>query len=175
MKKLLLIVGICSLLVGMPVTAAISTPIMSHAESKMNTIEKEMSLVERTNPTVTTEAPPDWANGNFSGVWGIDIWGETHIPIGWLYGYYKRNMRIGFFAGVFATFEEENFSHYLAGFFFGPFMFGKVGEIVGENETGNKTVFVGLGGYNETHFYWRIMGIKGPTFFMYGIYSKFNN
>jgi hypothetical protein len=46
---------------------------------------------------------------------------------------------------------------------------------MGNITTGNQTYFVGLGGANETNFYWRIMGLVGPTFSMYGVYSKFEN
>lgn len=129
-------------------------------------------------PTVIEETisanntPPDWAKGNFTGVWGINIWGEVDIPLGWLAGYYT-DVRLGFFYGGFAEFGEENATAYLSGIFFGPFMLGTISEMIGENVSGNQSLFVGLGNYNETNFYWRIMGMKGPTYFMYGTYSMF--
>ena len=171
MKKIFLTVGICFLMIFMPLSLGYTTPFMKLSKNKSLEIENGISSVETSSPRLSDD-PPDWANGNFSGVWGLDIWGETHIPIGWLYGYWK-NMKIGYFYGAFAEFGEEDFDHYLTGFFFGPFMFGKIG-IIDEQDNETQELFVGLGGYNQTHFYWRIMGQTGPTFFMYGVYTRFN-
>lgn len=164
MKKLVAILGICILLIGMPAAMSVSISI------------PQKKLISRENPelaptTSPTEDPPNWANGNFSGVWGIDIWGEARIPLGWIYGYYRRTVRFGYFYAAFANFGDENDTNFIKGLIVGPFMFGSLGSETSANET----IFVGLGGYNETHFYWRIMGRTGPTFFMYGEYSKFEN
>ena len=42
--------------------------------------------------------------------------------------------------------------------------------IIGDNSDQNSLI-VGLGGRNETHFYFRLMGIVGPTFYIAGIYK----
>ena len=164
MKKFVAIIGICILLIGMPAAMSVS---ISTQQKKLTSRE----CPESTPITTPTEEPPNWANGNFTGVWGIDIWGETQIPLGWVYGYYKRNVNFGYFYAAFADFWDENETSFLQGLIVGPFMFGSLGSEASANET----VFVGLGGYNETHFHWRIMGMTGPTFFMYGVYSRFDN
>jgi hypothetical protein len=167
MKKSLLIIGICILLIGMPAIAAVSdssTIVRNNRANILKIINKEdMST------TPITDDPPEWANGNFSGLWGLDIWGEWYIPIGWMLGYYKRTPKLGYFHAGFASFWEENISWYIQGYFFGPFMFGSIGE----NEYANETIFVGIGRYNETNYHWRLMGEVGPTFFIRGTYTKF--
>jgi hypothetical protein len=162
MKKQWMIVGICTLLIGMPMAMATPMPQMENIKIDGPTDEK---------PIHPLDDPPSWATGNFSGVWGLDIWGETHIPLGWLYGYYKRTVHFGYFYAAFADFWSENETNFLQGFLIGPYMLGTLGS----NESANETAFVGLGGYNETHFYWRVMGMEGPTFFMYGVYSKYDD
>jgi hypothetical protein len=122
------------------------------------------------SPILDNGTPPDWATGNFSGIWGINVVGQPFPPAGWLAGYYS-NMGIGRFVGVFALFNATNVTGYIGGILLGPFMLG----IVGNSTTKNQTFFVGLGGANQTHFYWRIMGFVGPTFYMYGIYTPFHN
>lgn len=129
-----------------------------------------LKFTSRSAVTLENETPPDWATGNFSGVWGLNIAGQPLPPVGWLAGYYS-NMGIGRFVGVFSPFNVTNITGYIGGILLGPFMLG----IVGNSTTGNQTYFVGLGGANTTHFYWRIMGFVGPTFYMYGIYTKFKD
>ena len=161
MKKHIVILGICVLLVMMPATISISIP---NEKQELTTNE----YIDE--PAQTIDDPPGWANGNFSGVWGLDIWGETHIPLGWIYGYYKNQVKFGYFYAAFADFWGENNTNYLQGLLIGPYMLGALGQ----NESANETVFVGLGGYNETNFHWRIMGWEGPTFFMHGTYTRFD-
>ena len=171
MKKLLSLLSVCIILIGMPAATALSSPVWILSQPKIRNIEKEMTTLTDVNGPSTMEDPPAWANGNFSGVWGIDIWGEAQIPLGWIYGYYRRTPNFGYFYAAFADFWEENDTNFIQGLLVGPFMFGTLGH----NESANETLFVGLGGYNETHFYWRVMGQTGPTFFMYGEYTKFEN
>ena len=126
MKKLIIVIGVCVLLAAMPITVAISTPSLKLA--------KRSSILSRVNSDTEKNVspeddPPGWANGNFSGLWGLDIWGQWHIPIGWMFGYYKRSPEFGYFYGGFADFGENNASWYIQGYFFGPFMFGSMGEI----------------------------------------------
>ena len=148
----------------MPITIAKSTSSLNLIQSNTNIFKKE---IEKTY--APDDDPPQWANGNFSGIWGLDIWGDWRIPIGWMFGYYKHNTNFGYFYAGFADFEEENATWFIQGYFFGPFMFGSIGE----NEYANETIFVGIGRYNETNYLWRLMGEVGPTFFIYGTYMKF--
>jgi hypothetical protein len=172
MKKNFIIGVILLILLCMPVSMALSESPNRSSKSLPQQLKNKLSISVE-HPITTLEEPPSWANGNFSGVWGIDIWGEAQIPLGWIAGYF-RHMNLGYFLGGFAEFGAENASAYIEGFFLGPFMFGQISEIPIENETVNATIFVGLGGYDETQFYWRIMGYEGPTFFMYGEYAKFD-
>jgi hypothetical protein len=158
------------LIIGMPLAAGMHTPTLKSLKTEGNTVIKEIVPNKTISNSPTVDEPPSWANGNFSGVWGIDIWGEYQIPIGWMFGYYKHNTNFGYFYAAFANFGYENVSWYIQGYFFGPFMFGSLGE----NQSANTTLFVGIGRYNETSYYWRIMGETGPTFFMNGDYTKFD-
>ena len=169
MMKRILYLGICLLLIGMPLATAISTPSITTFESNEKNIEQGTINIEKTGDARTTDTPPDWANGNFSGLWGYSIWGEWNIPIGTMFGYYKRNPNFGYFYAEMTNFVEENISWYLQGYFFGPFIIGSIGE----NESANTTLFVGIGRLNETHYHWRVMGEVGPTFFADGTYTKF--
>ena len=171
MKKLVLAICIGLMFVIMPAVSAYSSPIWILSKPKIQHLEQEINNLGETGGPYTLEDPPEWANGNFSGVWGIDIWGEAQIPLGWLYGYYRRQENFGYFYAAFADFWEENDTNFMQGLLVGPFMFGSLGY----NESANDTLFVGLGGYNTTHFYWRVMGQTGPTFFMYGEHTRFED
>jgi len=164
MKKFLVVLGICVLLANMLTTFAKSTPTLKFIQRNTNLFTTDIE--KKPSPA---DDPPEWANGNFSGLWGIDIWGEWDIPIGWMFGYYKRNTNFGYFYAGFAEFEQQNASWFIQGYFFGPFMFGSIGE----NEYANETLFVGIGRYNDTNYHWRLMGEVGPTFFVDGTYTKF--
>jgi len=167
MKKLIIVIGVCFLLGAMPATIAISAPNLKLANRGSSILTRVKSDIEKN--VSPEDDPPGWANGNFSGLWGLDIWGEWHIPVGWMFGYYKRTPKYGYFYGGFADFGQKNASWYIQGFFFGPFMFGSMGE----NEYANETIFVGIGRINETDYHWRLMGEAGPTFFVKGTYTKF--
>lgn len=162
MKKILVSTSLCLLMILVPVASALPV---------LNQQEHHLPITTRTSSASPLDSPPEWAEGNFSGVWGLNILGQPLSPIGWVAGYYDVNGIIGRFEGIFDQFNVTNATGAIGGFFLGPFMFGKIMNIT----TGNATGFVGLGGANETHFYWRIMGIIGPTFYMYGVYSKFEN
>jgi hypothetical protein len=41
-------------------------------------------------------------------------------------------------------------------------------------ETGNGTWVAGIGVANETHFYWRLNAIIGPSYYIHCEYSKFD-
>lgn len=167
MKKLIIVIGVCFLLLAMPATIAISTPNLKLAK-RSSSIFTRVNFDKEKNGSPEDD-PPGWANGNFSGLWGLDIWGQWHIPVGWTYGYYKRTPEFGYFYAGFGNFAQENASWYIQGYFFGPFMFGSMGE----NEYANETLFVGIGGINETDYHWRMMGKVGPTFYVEGTYTKF--
>lgn len=167
MKKLLVAIGIWVILALMPATLSISTPTLKIAERSINLFTKEKSEIEKI--ASPADDPPNWANGEFLGEWGLDIWGEWQIPAGWMFGYYKISTKLGYFYAGFAEFGEPNATWFIKGYFFGPFMIGSIGV----NEYANDTLFVGIGRYNETDYHWRIMGEVGPTFFVDGTYEKY--
>ena len=159
MKKLVIVFGICILLAGMPLTtAAVFPQRMKHLNAQIPSI---------TEPILTTDSPPDWATGYFVGVVGVtDPVGQPQPYAGIVAGYCEDDFK-GRFAGLIAEDTESEPFGYIGGYILGPFMLGKVGNISSEQQT----FVVGLGGRNETHFYFRMMAIIGPTFYMAGMYS----
>lgn len=148
MKKILIIFGICILLVGMPATMAISS--------------------WKNEALLTTDGPPEWATNQFVGFVGkTNSVGEPQQPSGYIIGYCQDNFKDKF-AGIIANNDEEEPEPvgYLAGNIIGPFMLGIIGDISNEKST----LIVGLGGRNETHFYFRLIAIVGPTSYMVGKY-----
>ncbi len=156
MKKLILITFIFLLFVGIPITSAISI------EGASN-IQNIIPIKNRPNIS-TLEDIPEWAIGNFTGVWGININGEPYEdPLGLVLGYYGKR----FFAGVVTNTTAPN--GWIWGIRFSVFMVGMVANIDGEQ----KAPIVGIGLWNEKNFYYRIMGIIGPTFYIAGVYHPF--
>jgi hypothetical protein len=159
MKKLLIIIGICILLVGMPLTTAVfSQKIKHHPDTQILSINK---------PILTTDTPPDWATGYFVGVIGMtNSTGYPQPHRGIVAGYCSDDFK-GRFAGVIAKNTESEPIGYTGGYIRIPFMFGIIGNISSKKQIS----MVGLGVCNETHFYLRIMTLVGPTFYMAGKYS----
>lgn len=170
MKKIIIAIIVGIVLLGMPLATAQANLVMANIKTLTKNNDNGLSTELKSTHPQRADEPPSWANGNFTGVWGFDIWGEVQIPLGWMFGYYKHNPNIGYFYAAFGYFGQENFTWYIQGYFFGPFMFGSLGE----NQSANTTLFVGIGRYNETNYHWRLMGETGPTFFMTGKYTKFD-
>jgi hypothetical protein len=167
MKKLFIVFGICFLLAAMPIGLSVSAPTM-----KLGTRLSKILSFEDPEPIIgplPPKDPPEWANGEFVGVWGLDIWGEWHIPAGWMVGYYKRTTSWGYFYAGFADFGEENATWYIQGYFLGPFLLGSLGG----DQYANDTLCVGIGRYNDTDYHWRAMGEIGPTFFAEGEHEQY--
>ena len=157
-RKILTIAGICLLLIGM--SAASARP--------LRTIPQLQNHIPETPQQALNNDTPPWANGNFTGVWGVNILGIPLEPIGWITGYYQ-NIGLGRLEGVYATFNETNATSYLTGIMLWIFFLGGAGSLA----TGNGTYVIGIGIANETHFYWRINAIIGPSFYIYCEYTKF--
>ena len=160
MKKLLSILGICILLVGTPAAMAISLP-RTHT-MKTNITNHEPSML-------TTDDPPDWAKGNFTGVWGLNVLGIPLPPSGWIEGYFANTPGWGRLEAEFAEFNVTNATAKLSGFMIWVFFLGGVSSIA----TGNGTFVSGIGVANETHFYWRLNAIIGPNYYIHCNYTKF--
>jgi len=151
-------------------TNALSPPNKQFFKPMEKNIRNDISIFENTGSNSIRDIPPNWANGNFSGVWGLDIWGEQHIPLGWMFGYFKLSINIGYFAAGLAFFGETEISWFMQGYIFGLFMFGYLEK----NDFTNESFIVGIVKTNETDYYWRVIGEEGPTFFMTGKYTIFN-
>ena len=159
MKKILVIGGVCLLLITMPIITALPTELVQNPHTLMPILKKQ---------TISLDEPPDWAKGNFTGVWGLNVLGIPLAPIGWIVGYYQ-NIGLGNFAGVFGSFNDTNATGAIIGIMLWVFFLGGVGSI----ETGNGTYVSGIGVANETHYYVRIHAIIGPSFYIHVKYTKF--
>jgi hypothetical protein len=149
MKKELIIIAICSILLFMPIS---------------------MALPVYNNNMISLDDPPDWASNYFVGYVGVtNQSGGPQIPAGYIIGYVEDDFK-GKYAGIIAVEENEDPEPvgFLAGYIIGPFLLGVISNI----STDQQTFMVGLGMRNETHFYFRLMAIVGPTYYMAGIYSE---
>lgn len=159
LKKLLMNISICCLVILLP--TAVGLPAhqqVPNLQSYLNTQSRIMDDI------------PDWANGNFTGEWGITLFGIPAAPAGWITGYYE-NIGLGKLDAVYAIFNETNATAFLRGIMLWIFFMGGAGSLQG----GNATWVVGIGVANETHFYWRINAIIGPSFYIHCAYTPFTN
>lgn len=112
---------------------------------------------------------PEWANGMYYGAWGLSVLGVPALPVGWFTGFSRQKILFGF-DGIFGGFDTpvSEASMALSGVVIGPFMLGGIRNLTTEQGAW----FVGLGGINATNslFYYRIMFMAGPNFFMFGKY-----
>jgi len=161
MKKTIIAISICILFTSISLSSASFIPQVKNQEIK--------ALGEF---TADPEEAPIWAVGNFTGRWGLNVWGNDWFTIGPVYGYYGKGfyneLKFGRFLIQYTEDGEENGTIF-QGLFIGPFLLGVAKDIY----TQNTSNFVGLGGYNETNFRWRIMGMEGPTLFMKGVFNEF--
>ncbi|MFO7677872.1 MAG: hypothetical protein R6V50_05780 [Thermoplasmatota archaeon] len=161
MKKILIVIGICFLLLGMPTMMAV--PLHKQHRLQHQIIERSISTSYENN------TPPDWAAGNFSGVWGLNVLGVPLPPIGWVKGYFANQPGVGRLEAGFAEFNVTNATGFIGGLMIWVFFIGGVVSA----ETGNGTYVAGIGVANETHFYWRLNAIIGPTYYILCEYAKF--
>ena len=132
----------------------------------MKKLKDILSNVDET--TLITDAPPDWATGNFSGTWVISILGIPSIELGWIEGYLQSGI-VGRIEGVFAEHNKSEVAQ-IDALVIGYFFLGAVGN----ETTGNWTYCVGLGGFDETssEFYFNLHFFLGAGFYMGGTFSK---
>ena len=160
MKKILITIAVCLLIIGMPAMTAFPM-------TKQNIVQTQ--LKSRTPSVLYNDTPPDWAAGNFSGVWGLTIFGIPLAPSGWIEGYFANTPGLGRLEGGYAEFNVTNATTILTGFMIWIFFLGGVVNVA----TGNGTWVTGIGVANETHFYWRLNAIIGPSYYIHCEYSKF--
>jgi len=163
MKKCLIVLAVCFLFASLSATGAVA---VTDAESIKNNAE---SFVEISSDS---EDVPGWAVGNFTGEWGLNVWGHDWFSIGPVNGYYGQgfigSIKLGRFLITYTELDGENGTMF-QGLFIGPYLLGVATDI----QTDNTSAFVGLGSYNETNFRWRLMGMQGPTLFMRGAFNEF--
>ena len=158
MKKRIIILGICIFLFGIPSTTAIFNQSIRNPTTQ---------IIDNIEFVLRKDTPPEWASHGFVGFVGItDQVGRPMQPSHAIIGYCQDNFK-GRFAGIIAELEEKEPRGYLVGRIIGPFMLGLAANLTNEKHT----FVVGLGGSNETHFYFRTMAFVGPTFYVAGKYS----
>lgn len=112
--------------------------------------------------------PPEWATSYYYGIVGpTDYKGNPQEYRAVTAGYCQDNFK-GRFAGLIADKDDEkNPEYFITGKIAGSFLVGVIGNISTEKYTG----IVGIGFRNETHFYFRLMAIVGPTVYIAGKYQ----
>jgi hypothetical protein len=160
MKIIVVWISLCSLLLLSPITIGVSI---------QNTVPAEPAALTQKRVSILEE-PPAWATGNFSGVWGLSFLGYPLAPLGWITGYYQ-NIGLGRLESVYAAFNQTNATSFLRGIMIWIFFMGGAGSL----QTGNGTWVSGIGVANETHFYWRLNPLIGPSYYIFCTYTKFTN
>ena len=175
MKKLLLTLTVCILLISVPIMTAASTPTIKNYRTSY--------LLEKIGVKSDSEEPPSWADGTFNGTWGVREYilfiGVVNISLGNVSGYYAKK-HLGWIAGTLYVKNETDKDTPVSefkGLFFDVFFCGRLGKMDVEvdenyNTSNDETPFVGIGYQNETEFDWRLMGLKGPTFYMKGEFKE---
>jgi hypothetical protein len=114
--------------------------------------------------------PPDWADGEFNGTWGISLLGLPLLELGWVYGYFSAIEAFGKLEGYFAEWKDDEPKSFISGYIILYNMIGYVGEI---DNPDNGTFFMGIGTPNENgEFYYRISLILGPNWYMTGTWRE---
>jgi len=159
----ILILGICFLLITMPIIPAFP---FQNMQKMMPQINKKTTTTSFDNDT-----PPDWAAGNFTGEWGLNLLGIPLPSSGWIKGYFAVQPGLGRLEAEFAEFNVTNATGQIGGFMIWVFFIGGVISTA----TGNGTYIAGIGVANESHFYWRLNAIIGPSYYIHCKYSKFED
>lgn len=146
MKKLSILVSLFVVVTMLPLTSAMTIPTFNTTIS--DTLDAD---------------PPEWATGRFVGVVGItNPMGRPQSYGGYVAGYYEKEEFKGRFAGVIERRNASEPTGYIGGYIRGPFLFG----IIGNLSTRDHKPIVGIGMTNETHAYFRLMSLVGPTFYI---------
>jgi hypothetical protein len=157
----------------MPAISAISIP-------KFQKLKKEIFEI---NNVLKEDNIPRWADGTFTGKWGLReyslIFGMVEFEIGNISGFYGKFIgSIKIFKGKFYPAWNESKIINISGIYAYSVLFGQIGDIdIESNEYDietNETSYVGIGSQNITDYNWRIMSKTGPTFYIKGVFSKFD-
>jgi hypothetical protein len=146
MKKTYILVSFIILVTMLPITSAMTIP-----------------TLKTTIPHTLDADPPEWATGSFVGIVGLtNPMGRPQPYGGHVAGYYGKEDFTGRFAGVIARRNASEATGYIGGYIRGPFLFG----IMGNLSSRDHIPIVGIGRTNETHAYFRLMSLVGPTFYI---------
>jgi hypothetical protein len=160
MRKKVIIIGICILMLT---TVLSSQPIYSKETYKDDFKNNYTSKLNFNDP-------PDWADGEFNGTWGISFLGLPLLELGWVYGYFSAIEVFGRLEGYFAEWKDNEPKSFITGYIILYNMIGFIGEI---DNPDNGTFFMGLGAPNENgEFYYRISLIFGPSWYMAGTWRE---
>jgi hypothetical protein len=171
MRRKIILICLCVILVLLPTVSSISI------QKIKNIIEKKTDcfFIDSSNDV------PYWADGNFTGKWGMELssifLGKIEIELGNVYGYFSENM-FGRLNGKFTYYWNETKTTNISGVYFGAFIFGGIGDVeintIEYNGKCNESVYAGLGDRNETDFYFRLIGREGPIYYMEGKFNHFD-
>ena len=146
MKKMSIFISLLLLMKMLPLTSAMTIPL-------------DNSIIQST----VDADPPDWATGGFVGVLGLtNEMGRPESYRGYVAGYYEKEHFNGRFVGVIAKRNASEASGFIGGYIKGPFLIGVIGNL----STKEYKPIVGIGLTNQTHTYFRLMNIIGPTFYI---------
>ncbi len=172
MRKNIFLLVTCTLIITIPTISAISIP-------EIQNIKNEKIEL---NHNIADNEVPRWADGTFTGKWGLReyslIFDMVELEIGNISGYYGKFIgSIKVFKGKFyPTWNESRITN-ISGIYTNSVIFGQIGDIdIDSNEyniESNETSYIGIGSQNTTNYNWRIMSKTGPTFYIKGVFSKF--
>jgi len=109
--------------------------------------------------------PPFWATHVFRGVIGqTDASGQPLDPDRYIGGYCSTSFKGRFYGGIMEPGASEP-RGVLAGGIRGSVL---VGIMAGRQ---GRIPLVGIGGSNETHFYFRMISLRGPSLYIAGLYE----
>ncbi len=145
------------LIIGIPLTTAVSTLELNH----------QLSAEYNAQNAFHSNDPPDWATHMFRGVIGMtNFRGRPLRPTHAIVGYCTESFS-DTFIGVLAERNQTEPSGYLGGKIMGPFFLGRLSA---DRSNEKAMTIVGLGVHNETHFYYRFIGLRGPSLYLAGQY-----
>jgi hypothetical protein len=146
MKKISIMICLMILVTIIPITSAINMP-----------------NIDPIIPKTIDSDPPDWATGDFIGILGLtNAMGKPGSHKGYVAGYYEKEKFNGRFAGVIVQRNATKATGFIGGYIKGPFLIG----IIGNLSTKEYKPIVGIGLTNQTHAYFRLMSVIGPTWYI---------
>ncbi len=148
------------LIIGIPLTTTVSSLQISHHQSSIT------SNVQQSTPL--SNDPPEWATHMFRGIVGMtNSHGGPLRPLYSTAGYCTESFSDKF-VGVLVERNQTEPSGFLAGKVFGSFFLGRLSADLSNEKA---MTIVGIGTHNETHFYFRFIGMRGPSLYFAGYYQ----